>query len=131
MKRVLKWIGIVVGGLLGLILLLAGGVYAVSAGRLNKTYEVTADFTLTIPTDPELIAAGEKLYTIYCESCHGANLAGMAFSEDPAFGEIYSANLTAGRKWHRSQPQRRGDCQGDLVRRQTRRLAHSGDALRI
>jgi mono/diheme cytochrome c family protein len=63
---------------------------------LGQTYEVTAVFNLTIPTDAESIAAGGKTYAIYCESCHGANLAGMAFSEDPAFGEIYSANLTAG-----------------------------------
>ncbi len=58
MKRVLKWIGMIAGGLLGLIILLAVGVYAVSASRLNKTYEVTAVFSLTIPTDPERIAAG-------------------------------------------------------------------------
>jgi mono/diheme cytochrome c family protein len=96
MKRVLKWIGIIVGGLLGLIILLAVGVYAVSASRLNRTYKVTTVFNLTIPTDAESIAAGGKIYAIYCESCHGANLAGMAFSEDPAFGEIYSANLTGG-----------------------------------
>jgi mono/diheme cytochrome c family protein len=96
MKRVLKWIGIVVGGLLGLIILLVVGVYAVSASRLNRTYEVTADFSLNVPNDPESIAAGEKLFAIYCESCHGANLAGDLFSDDPTFGEIYSANLTAG-----------------------------------
>jgi mono/diheme cytochrome c family protein len=96
MKRVLKWIGIIIGGLLGLIILLVVGVYAVSASRLNRTYEVTAGFNLTIPTDPERIAAGGKTYAIYCESCHGANLAGELFSEDPAFGEIYSANLTGG-----------------------------------
>ena len=96
MKRVLKWIGIVVGGLLGLIILLTVGVYAVSASRLNKTYEVTAVFNLAIPTDAESIAAGGKTYAIYCESCHGATLAGDLFSDDPAFGEIYSANLTAG-----------------------------------
>jgi mono/diheme cytochrome c family protein len=96
MKRVLKWIGMAIGGLLGVIILAYVVMWAVSASRLNRTYEVTAVFNLTIPTDPERIAAGEKLYVIYCESCHGANLAGMAFSEDPAFGEIYSANLTAG-----------------------------------
>jgi mono/diheme cytochrome c family protein len=96
MKRVLKWIGIVAGGLLGLIILLVVGVYAVSASRLNKTYEVTAVFNLNVPNDPESIAAGEKLFVIYCESCHGANLAGDLFSDDPAFGQIYSANLTAG-----------------------------------
>jgi mono/diheme cytochrome c family protein len=78
MKRVLKWIGIIIGGLLGLIILLVVGVYVVSASRLNRTYEVTADFNLTIPTDAESIAAGAKTYAIYCESCHGANLAGDA-----------------------------------------------------
>jgi hypothetical protein len=48
-------------GLLGPIILLVVGVYAVSASRLGQTYEVTADFNLTIPTDAESIAAGEKL----------------------------------------------------------------------
>ncbi|HUM68751.1 MAG TPA: cytochrome c [Chloroflexota bacterium] len=96
MKRVLKWIGIVIGGLLGIIILAYVVLWAISASRLNRTYEVTAVYNLTLPTDPERIAAGEKLYTIYCESCHGANLAGASFSEDPAFGEIYSANLTSG-----------------------------------
>jgi mono/diheme cytochrome c family protein len=96
MKRVLKWIGMAIGGLLGIIILAYVVMWAVSASRLNRTYEVTAVFNLTIPTDAESIAAGAKTYAIYCESCHGANLAGMPFSEDAAFGEIYSANLTAG-----------------------------------
>lgn len=97
MKRVLKWIGIVVVGLLGLVILLGAGAYTVSASRLNRTYEVTADFTLNVPTDPESIAAGEKLAATYlCGDCHGANLAGQLFVDDPTFGQIYSANLTAG-----------------------------------
>jgi cytochrome c553 len=97
MKRILKWMGIVLGGLLGLIILLAVGVYAVSASRLNKTYEVTADFTLNVPTDPERIAAGENLAVVYlCGDCHGEDLAGKMFIDDPAFGTIYTPNLTAG-----------------------------------
>lgn len=97
MKRVLKWIGIVVVGLLGLVILLGAGAYTVSASRLNRTYEVTADFSLNVPTDPESIAAGEKLAATYlCGDCHGANLAGQLFVDDPTFGQIYSANLTAG-----------------------------------
>ena len=97
MKRVLKWIGIVVGGLLGLVILLGAGAYAVSASRLNRTYEVTADFTLDVPNDPESVAAGENLSAIYlCGDCHGENLAGKLFVDDPAFGRVYSANLTAG-----------------------------------
>lgn len=97
MKRILKWIGIVVGGLFGLIILLGAGAYAVSASRLNKTYEITTDFTLNVPNDPESIAAGENLSAIYlCGDCHGANLAGQLFVDDPTFGQVYSANLTAG-----------------------------------
>ena len=97
MKRVLKWIGILVVGLLGLIILLGAGAYTVSASRLNKTYEVTADFTLNVPDDPESIAAGEKLAATYlCGDCHGENLAGKLFVDDPTFGVVYSANLTAG-----------------------------------
>lgn len=97
MKRVSKWIGIVVGGLLGLIILLAAGVYTVSAGRLNRTYEVTADFTLNVLNDRESITAGEALAAVYmCEDCHGENLAGKLFVDEPVFGQIYSANLTAG-----------------------------------
>lgn len=87
----------VVGVLLGLIILLGAGAYTVSASRLNKTYEVTADFTLNVPTDPESIAAGEKLAATYlCADCHEANLAGQLFVDDPTFGTVYSANLTAG-----------------------------------
>ncbi|MFO7678725.1 MAG: hypothetical protein R6X34_01620 [Chloroflexota bacterium] len=97
MKRVLKWVGIVVGALFGLIILLAAGAYTVSASRLNQTYEVTADFTLNIPDDPESIAAGEKLAATYlCGDCHGEDLAGKMFIDDPAFGTIYTPNLTAG-----------------------------------
>jgi hypothetical protein len=62
MKHILKWIGIIVGGLLGLIILLVVGVYAVSASQLNKTYEVTADFTLY--TDEEARAIWAYLQTV-------------------------------------------------------------------
>ena len=97
MKRVLKWIGIGVGVLLGLIILLGASAYGVSASRMNRTYEVTVDFNLNVPNDPESIAAGEQLASIYlCNDCHEANLAGYLFVDDPAFGRIYTANLTAG-----------------------------------
>ncbi len=96
MKRILKWIGIVVGGLLGIIILLLIGTSVVSANRLNQTYEVTADFSLDIPNDAERIAEGERQYAIMCAGCHGENLAGTEMSDDVMFGRIHSANLTSG-----------------------------------
>ena len=70
-------------------------VTAVSASRLNRNYEVTADFTLDVPDDAQNIAEGERLYTIMCQSCHGKNLAGQTWS-DLMSGEIQVANLTTG-----------------------------------
>jgi len=95
MKRVLKWIGLILGGLLGIVLLAYVGVTAVSASRLNRTYEVTADFDLNVSPDPESIAEGKRLYTIMCQSCHGEDLAGQTES-DLMFGQIFVANLTTG-----------------------------------
>jgi mono/diheme cytochrome c family protein len=94
-KRILKWIGMIIGGLLGLIIIAYLVISAVSASRFNRTYEVTADFTLNVPDDPESIAEGQRLYTIMCQSCHTENLAGQTF-EDFMTGQIYVANLTTG-----------------------------------
>jgi mono/diheme cytochrome c family protein len=95
MKRILKWIGLMLGGVLGIIILSYIGVSAVSASRLNRTYEVTADFDLNVANDATSIAEGKRLYTIMCESCHGENLAGQA-AADFMIGQIYIANLTTG-----------------------------------
>ena len=95
MRRVLKWIGIILGGLLGIVLLAYAVLWAMSASRLNRIYEVTADFSLNVPDDPASIAEGKRLYTIMCQSCHGEDLAGQA-AEDFMTGQIYIANLTAG-----------------------------------
>lgn len=95
MKRVLKWIGIILGSLMGIIILAYFGIAAVSANQLNRTYEVTADFNLNVSHDPASIAEGKRLYTIMCQSCHGEDLSGQAFS-DFMTGQIQTANLTAG-----------------------------------
>jgi hypothetical protein len=94
-KRILKWIGIIIGGLLGLIIIAYLVITAVSASRLNRTYEVSADFTLKIPDDPESIAEGQRLYTIMCQGCHGENLDGDQFG-DAMTGQVAIANLTTG-----------------------------------
>ena len=97
MKRLLKWLTIMVGGLLGLIILVLAGIWLVSASRLNRTYEVTANFSLDIPNDAGSIAEGKRFYAIMCAHCHGENLAGLQLSDDfLTFGRIYAANLTSG-----------------------------------
>lgn len=96
MRKLLKWVGIVLGGLVGLLVLAATAVYAVSAYRFNRTYEVQVA-PVKIPTDPESIAYGEHIASIRgCKGCHGEDLSGQIEFQDPMVGIIANANLTGG-----------------------------------
>jgi mono/diheme cytochrome c family protein len=96
MKKVFKWLGIVLAGLVGLILLAYVGVYFMSESRLNKTYDVQPE-TVTVPTDAEALAEGKRIFaTRGCVDCHKENGAGGEFINDPLLGQINAANLTAG-----------------------------------
>jgi mono/diheme cytochrome c family protein len=96
MKRVLKWIGIVLGSLLGL--LLVGGIvmFLMGNARLNRTYDFPPS-NLEIPTDEESIAFGKHRVEILCAGCHGDGLGGMKnwFNGGP-LGTMDAANLTTG-----------------------------------
>ena len=62
MGKLLKWIGMLLGALVGLIVLALVVVFVVSGSRFNRTYDVQpADITL--PTDEASIAEGEHLAT--------------------------------------------------------------------
>lgn len=96
MTKIFKWIGIVLGSLIGLLLALAVVFLVLGTLRLNKTYEFTAD-NVVIPTDEASIERGRHIAETACASCHGEDLGG----EDGWFmvegvGEIDSANLTKG-----------------------------------
>jgi cytochrome c553 len=97
MRRALKWVGIVFGALVGLIVLAVAVVYILSSVRFSKTYDVTPS-TVEVPTDSASIEHGRHLATIRgCTECHGADLSGKVFFSDPAIGTLYTANLTAGK----------------------------------
>jgi mono/diheme cytochrome c family protein len=95
--RIVRWIGIVLGGLVGLLLIAAAAVYIVSSVRMNTTYQI-ADEQIAIPTDVASIERGRHLATSIgqCVDCHGENLAGKLFLDAPGIGQFYSANLTSG-----------------------------------
>ncbi len=54
MRRVLKWVGIVLGGLVGLILVLILGLYLVGNGRMTRTYGVQPE-AVVVPADAAAI----------------------------------------------------------------------------
>jgi len=96
MKKVFKWIGIVLGSLVGLILIAALTLFLMGNARLNKMYEFPPS-NLTIPTDAASIARGQHIAETLCEGCHGTDLSGINnWFEGGPLGTIDSANLTSG-----------------------------------
>ena len=93
MKKILKWIGVVFGGLIGLVILAAVGLSIAGEVRLNKTRDVKTE-TILIPSDEAALARGAYLVHVACKSCHGADLSGQPILEDPAIGTVYATNLT-------------------------------------
>jgi mono/diheme cytochrome c family protein len=97
MKKVLKWIGIVLGSLIALVLLIAIGLYTKSRLEFNKKYEVTVE-DVSIPTDAASIEHGQHLATILCMECHAKDLGGTPdwFNGGP-MGGANTPNLTRGK----------------------------------
>jgi hypothetical protein len=98
MKRVTKWVGTGLAGLVGLVVIAMAIVYGVTSRRLSKVYNVT-DSPLTIPSDSVSIVKGYHIVQAIgkCAACHGDDLAGKVVFDNPVMGRLYSANLTRGR----------------------------------
>lgn len=96
MKRGFKWLGIGLGAVVGLVLVAAIVMYAVGSSRIGRTYEAqTAN--LLIAQDAEAVSRGGHLANINgCTDCHGPNLAGQVFVDEPPF-RVVAPNLTRGR----------------------------------
>jgi mono/diheme cytochrome c family protein len=96
MKIFLRWLGILVGAFLGLILLAVAGMYFASEGRLNRIYTIQVE-PVVIPADADSLAYGKHIFQFRgCEACHGEQLQGKVYLSDPALGEVNATNLTGG-----------------------------------
>ena len=98
MKRVLKWVGITLGGLIALCLVAAGTVYALSGRKLSATHDAPAERELAIPSDSASIARGAHLVNaLPCGQCHGTDFGGKIFADAGPFALMIGPNLTRGR----------------------------------
>jgi len=96
MKKAFKFAGVIIGVLLLTILIALSTIYFMTQSRWNKTYDVTSEL-IEIPSDSLTIAKGKHVFTIRgCVECHGENLGGKIFIEDPMVGRFVATNLTAG-----------------------------------
>jgi mono/diheme cytochrome c family protein len=98
MKRFLKWLLIIIGILAGILLVAAIAIYFASEARINRTYQAP-EVSLAIPSDEASLERGKHLVTSIsvCIDCHGPDLGGKVFIDDPALGLIVAPNLTRGK----------------------------------
>ncbi len=96
MKKALKWLGLILGGLVGLVVLVVIVLFIIGGSKIGQVYN-TPQETLTVPTDTEATARGEVLASVSgCTSCHLQNLSGQIFIDDSAFAVLSAPNLTSG-----------------------------------
>ncbi|NLR62042.1 cytochrome c [Chitinophaga polysaccharea] len=96
-SKILKWAAIA-GLALLLVLLLSFGIFSfLFHQHANRQYAVQVR-DIPVPDDSATIAAGRHLYEIKgCGECHGANLGGKMFVNDPPIGRFSGPNLTRGK----------------------------------
>jgi mono/diheme cytochrome c family protein len=97
--RVLRWTGLILGGLIGIVLIATIALYAIGGGRAGKTYAIPAE-AIAVPTDQGSIERGRHLATAIakCVDCHGATLGGAVFLDvdTPPLFRAVAPNLTRG-----------------------------------
>lgn len=92
-----RFLGFTLAGLIAVLLLAAGSVYAISTRKIGKRHAVTPA-SVPIPTDAAALERGRHVVTTRaCADCHGPDLGGRKVIDDPAAGVFHGSNLTRGR----------------------------------
>ena len=94
MKRALRWLR---NGLIGLAVILLVAVtsaYVISERTIRRTY-TAPPANIAVPTDSASISEGKRLAQIRgCTGCHGDQLAGQKFIDEPLLARVASPDLT-------------------------------------
>lgn len=92
----MKWLKRILLGIVALVLLAVGTLYAWSAMIIGKEYPVERR-EVVLSTDPAVIAEGKRLAQVFgcANGCHGKNMEGTLAFEAPFVGSFYAPSLTA------------------------------------
>jgi mono/diheme cytochrome c family protein len=98
MLKILKWVGIAIGGLVGVIVIALVVLYLLGGRRVNKDYDI-AVAPVVVPDDAAAVARGKHFIESLglCQECHTDNLGGEVLEDDPVFGKLVPSNLTSGK----------------------------------
>jgi hypothetical protein len=96
-KRAVRWSGVTLLVLCGLVMTAAVVVYALSTRRLQRVHPITIVLPRTIPADPATVARVKHVAGAMgsCTLCHGQDLGGEMLAEGGPMGTLAAPNLTA------------------------------------
>lgn len=96
--KILRWTGFGVLGVATLALLVALTLFLLGSRKLSRVH-TGAGRPVTVTVNAETLARGEHLVRSVsgCADCHGTDLGGQLFLDEPGFATIYAPNLTTGR----------------------------------
>lgn len=95
MRKILKWLGFGLAGLVALALLAVGGLYLRARAELNHTYIFQTE-TVAVPADQASAQHGERLALVYCGACHGREMEGGVIFQDPVLGRLTAPGIAGG-----------------------------------
>lgn len=98
MPRWLRWTGGILAGLVLLILVVIASIYLVTNRQIGEQYSLP-DSPVRAASDSASLARGQHLAEALgkCGECHGPDLGGKVWVDEPAFGRLAGVNLTRGR----------------------------------
>ena len=72
--------------------------YALGESRLKQQIRPFPKKWFAIPNDEESLAEGKRIFQYRgCEACHGEQLEGLVYLDNPAIGQVITPNLTTGK----------------------------------
>ena len=96
MNKSLRWIGAGIGILLGFFIVAICILYGIGWSRINKRYQVVPDLVQLLNDEGSLLE-GKRIFQYRgCEACHGEDLQGLVYLDNPAIGKVITPNLTRG-----------------------------------
>jgi mono/diheme cytochrome c family protein len=96
-KSTLKRIAIVAAIVIAAPVVYLAKAYVSTNSRINQSYEVK-NYPVNVPNDSTTLALGAHLIKIKgCTDCHGADLSGRIFIDDPKLVMLPATNLTRGK----------------------------------
>lgn len=93
MRTALRWAGYAIGGLAALAVLAVLVIYLLSERALAER-PAREPSKLAQPSAAQLADGPRQLRVLGCRNCHGDNLQGDVFLDDPKIARIYAPNLT-------------------------------------